>query len=147
MVVMAVIKPGEETIVYTALTPRVFALIAVGGMLAAIAMLVPGISGAFLLLLIGLYRTLLQAVSDLNILLLIPLILGAGIGLLVGAASIRFLLSKVPRETYGAVLGLVAGSVIVLYPGGFGNGVIIIISVISMLAGCVLSFIMGRQKE
>jgi len=147
MIVMAVLRPEEGTAVYTELTPRLFGMLVLGGALAATAMIVPGISGAFLLLIAGMYRTVLQAVSDLNIILLLPLVLGALAGLLIGAALVRFLLSKVPRETYGAVLGLVAGSVIVLFPGGFGDGGVIIFSVLSLLAGCAISFFMGRRTK
>jgi len=146
MIVMALFRPQEGTDLYTELTPRLFGLLTLGGALAAIAMIIPGISGAFLLLVAGMYRTVLQAVSDLNVSLLIPVVIGALVGLLIGAALVRFLLSKAPRETYGAVLGLVAGSIIVLFPGGFGEGVTIIFSVLSLLAGCAISFFMGRQK-
>ncbi|MCL2442633.1 MAG: DUF368 domain-containing protein [Treponema sp.] len=145
MVFMAIIKPEEGTVVYTELSPQVFGMLALAGALAAIAMIVPGISGAFMLLVIGYYRTVLQSVSDLNIALIIPVVLGAIAGLLLGAAFVRFLLSKAPRETYGAVLGLVIGSIFVLYPGGFGEGKGIIISVICLLVGFVASFIMGRK--
>jgi putative membrane protein len=147
MAVTAALKLAEESTVYTVLTPALFGMLAAGGALAAIAMIIPGISGTFLLLVIGLYRTCVQAVSDLNFLLLVPVALGAGIGLFAGAALVRFLLEKAPRETYGAVLGLVAGSVIVLFPGGAGSGVIAIFSAASMLAGCALSFLLGRQKR
>jgi len=147
MIVMRIFRPEEGTTVYTELTARLFGMLALGGLLAAIAMIIPGISGAFLLLVAGMYRTVLQAVSDLNLPLLIPVAVGAIIGLLIGAALVRFLLSKAPRETYGAVLGLVAGSVIVLFPGGFGDSVTIIFSILSLLAGCAISFFMGRQKS
>ncbi|MDR0323612.1 MAG: DUF368 domain-containing protein [Treponema sp.] len=145
MVVMAVVKPVEETAVYTILTPQVFGLLAGGGAIAAIAIIIPGISGAFLLLVLGLYRTALQAVSDLNILILFPLMFGAVFGLLAGAAFIRFLLSKVPKETYGAILGLVVGSVVVLFQG-FGTGSTIIFSTLCFLAGCIISFFWGKRE-
>ena len=147
MVVMAIARPDEGTVVYTELTPHLIPLLALGGIFSAIAMVIPGISGAFLLLIIGMYQTVLKAVSDLNIPLIVVFALGVIAGLLIGAAFIRYLLKKAPRETYGAVLGLVAGSVIVLFPGGFGEGVTIIISVISLLAGFALSFLLGSRKS
>jgi len=146
MVLMAIFKPEEGTVIYTELTPQVFGLFALGGALAAIAMIIPGISGSFLLLVIGLYQSTLKAVSDGNIMLLIPVALGAGLGLFLSAAFVRFLLSKAPRETYGTVLGLVTGSIIVLYPGGFGNGAGIIVSVVCLLLGFAISFFMGKKK-
>ena len=147
MVVMAVLKPAEESTYYTVLTPQLFGILSMGGMLAAMAMIIPGISGSFLLLVIGLYRTIVQAVSDLNVKLIVPVALGAIIGVLAGAAFVRFLLQKAPKETYGAVLGLVAGSVLVLYPGGLGSGAAVLFSVLSLLAGAAISFILGRKSK
>ena len=145
MAVMAIHKPAEGSVSWTVLTPQVFIILFAGGALAAIAMIVPGISGSFLLLVTGLYRTILQAVSDLNLPLVLPVALGAIMGILSGAAFVRFLLAKVPKETYGAVLGLVAGSVLVIFPGGFGSGITILFSVLSLLAGGSISFFVGRQ--
>jgi Predicted membrane protein len=147
MIVMAIFSPNEAVTVYTQITPRLFALLVLAGVFSAIAMIIPGISGAFLLLVIGLYRTVIQSVSELNIPLLIPFALGIIAGLLAGAALVRFLLSKAPTETYGAVLGLVAGSIVVLFPGGLGEGNIIIYSAVSFLAGAVISFLLSRQKR
>ncbi|MCL2277445.1 MAG: DUF368 domain-containing protein [Treponema sp.] len=147
MALIAVVNPEEGSAVYTEAALPVMALLALAGALAAIAMIIPGISGAFLLLVTGLYRTVLQAVSDANIPLLIPVVIGAVIGLLASAAFVRFLLLKVPQQTYGAVLGLVAGSVFVLYPGGFGEGSGIIISIFCLIAGFILSFIMSMKKK
>jgi putative membrane protein len=145
MVLIAMLKPEEGTTVYTELTLPVFGLLVLAGALGALAMIIPGISGAFLLLVVGMYRTVLKAVSDLNFLLLMPAILGAIVGILAGAALVRMLLSKALGPTYGAVLGLIAGSVFVLYPGGFGEGIGIAISVVCLFSGFFVSFFMGKR--
>ena len=147
MVVMAALKPEEGVALYTELSLPAFGLLALSGALGALAMIIPGISGAFLLLVIGMYPTVLKAVSELNIPLILPVILGAGLGLLLGAAFVRFLLKKASKQTYGAVLGFVAGSVIVLYPSGFGEGIGIIVSVAVFLGGFALSFIMSKKER
>jgi putative membrane protein len=145
MIVMAIFNPGESTVLYESALPLPGMFI-LAGMLAAIAMVIPGISGAFLLLVIGMYRTVLQAVSDLNIPLLAPFVLGIIAGLFIGAAFIRWLLAKVPEKTYSAVLGLVAGSVILLFPGGFGEGITILFSIISLLVGGAVSYFFSTQN-
>jgi len=147
MIIMAFIKPEEGSVIYTELTLPVFGMLALAGALAAIAMIIPGISGAFMLLVTGFYRTILQSVSDLNIPMILPVVLGAIAGLLISAAFVRFLLQKVPNETYGAVLGLVAGSIFVLYPGSFGEGIGIVISILCLFAGFTVSFLMSRFKK
>ena len=146
MAAMAVLRPAEDAASYTVLTLPLFGILVAVGALAALAMILPGTSGSFLLLVIGLYRTIVQAVSDLNIALIIPVAIGTIAGLFAGAALIRYLLEKAPRETYGAVLGLVAGSLIVLYPGGLGSGSAVLFSVLAAITGFAVSFIFGRQK-
>ncbi|MDR0563201.1 MAG: DUF368 domain-containing protein [Spirochaetaceae bacterium] len=146
MVAMSVLKPQEETALYTDLTPLVCGLLFTAGALAAIAMIIPGISGSFLLLATGMYRTIIQAVSDLRIALLMPTALGIATGLLAGAALVRFLMAKVPKQTYGAILGLVGGSVIILFPGGLGTGFTLIASILSVFAGGALSFIASERR-
>ena len=147
MAAMAVLRPAETTIAYNAITPQVFVTLAGAGALAAVAMILPGISGSFLLLVIGLYRSIVQAVSDLNIPLLIPIALGISAGLFIGAALVRFLIAKAPQETYGAVLGLVTGSILVLYPGSLGNGAGAIISLVCILTGAAISYFSGRHSH
>jgi len=92
------------------------AKLAVMGALAAVAMLIPGISGSFVLLILGVYPTVLQAVADFNMLLLIPIALGVGAGLVFGARLIAVLLERFPAPMYAFILGLVAGSILYLYP-------------------------------
>ena len=147
MALMAVLRPAEEAVPQTAITPPLFGILTAGGALAAVAMIIPGTSGSFMLLVVGLYRTVVQAVSDLNIPLIIPMALGTVIGIFAGAALVRYLLAKAPRETYGAVLGLVAGSLLVLFPGGLGSGTEIAFSLVSVFAGCAVSYLFGRRKN
>jgi putative membrane protein len=123
-------------------------MLVLAGALAAAAMVIPGISGAFFLLVIGMYRTILQAVSDLNIVFLAPFAIGVIAGLFTGAAFIRWLLVKAPQETYGAVLGLVAGSIVLLLPKGiFGEGITIIFSITALLAGSAISYFSSAKKN
>jgi putative membrane protein len=147
MVLMVILNPQEGEILYKELSLPAFGMLTAAGALGAIAMIIPGISGAFVLLVIGLYPTVLNSVSAFNIPLLIPVVLGACAGLLLGAAFVRFLLLKAPRVTYGAVFGLVAGSIIVLFPGGFNDLTGILISAVCLFAGLLISFFMGKQKR
>lgn len=131
---------------YTELTPGLFALLLGASALAAIAMIIPGISGSFLLLVLGAYTTIIGAISALNIPLLIPVALGVIIGLLGGAGLVRLLLAKIPAQTYGAILGLVAGSLVVIYPGVALN-LEMLVSVFCLATGFSLAFFSSRGKE
>ena len=106
----------QAAAVVTAFSLPFAAKLAVMGAVAAVAMLIPGISGSFVLLILGVYPTVLQAVADFNMLLLIPIALGVGAGLVFGARLIAVLLERFPAPMYAFILGLVAGSILYLYP-------------------------------
>ncbi len=88
-----------------------------GGALSAFAMILPGISGSFIMLLLGVYGTVIAAISSLNIWILLPMAAGCCIGLLAGAKLVAVLLGKFPQQTYCAILGLIAGSLVSIFPG------------------------------
>ncbi|MBQ8954715.1 MAG: DUF368 domain-containing protein [Clostridia bacterium] len=87
------------------------------GVIAVTTMIIPGISGSFVMLLIGFYGTIISAVADLNFFVLIPFAIGCVIGLFTMAKLIKWLLKKYPRPSYSAILGFVLGSILCIFPG------------------------------
>ena len=87
------------------------------GVIAVATMIIPGISGSFVMLLIGFYGTIISAVADLNFLVLIPFGIGCVIGLFTVAKLIKWLLKKYPMPSYSAILGFVLGSILCIFPG------------------------------
>lgn len=119
MIVMTVFKDfSGSSVIYTELSGSLFLLLLVSGALGAVAMIIPGISGSFLLLAIGTYATVIGSVSDFNIPLMIPTAIGILLGLFFGAFLVRTLMKKVPTQTYGSILGLVIGSIFTVFPLG-----------------------------
>ena len=99
-------------------------LLAGAGAVAVCAMILPGISGAFLLLMLGLYGAVIGAVTDLLLVDLVVLAAGAAVGLALFSSLLGLLLERA-RDTVMAVLvGLMAGSLRVLWPWPNGVGVI-----------------------
>ena len=92
-------------------------LYVVYGVIAVTTMIIPGISGSFVMLLIGFYGTIISAVADLNFLVLVPFGVGCVVGLFTVAKLIKWLLKKYPRPSYSAILGFVLGSILCLFPG------------------------------
>ena len=131
--------------IQTELTPLLAVKLFIGLACATIAMIIPGISGSFLMLVVGVYSTVIAAISDFNIPLLIPAVIGGVIGLLGGAKLVRFLMAKVPAQTYGAIMGLVLGSILVIFPG-FGGFATVATSLLAAAVGFVVSFFAGREK-
>ena len=87
------------------------------GVIAVATMIIPGISGSFVMLLIGFYGTIISAVADLNFLVLIPFGIGCVIGLFTVAKLIKWLLKKYRMPSYSAILGFVLGSILCIFPG------------------------------
>lgn len=89
----------------------------VAGMISAFSMIIPGISGSFIMLTLGVYSSVITAVSEFNLAILIPVGIGVLIGLVGGIKLVKILLTRYNQGTYMAILGLVIGSVLVIYPG------------------------------
>lgn len=82
----------------------------VSGMIAICAMILPGISGAFILLILGQYQFVLNAVRALDILSLLAVGLGAVVGLLGFSRILSWLLKHHEHMTVAALIGFMLGS-------------------------------------
>ena len=94
------------------------------GALAICAMVLPGISGSFLLLIVGMYAALLAAVDDIAVAQLLIFCSGAAIGLALFSTLLHRLLTNFRRPTTAVLLGLLLGSMRVLWPWPNGVGII-----------------------
>ncbi len=80
------------------------------------AMILPGVSGAFLLEVLGLYRTTLEALRSLDVAYVATFALGAGLGLGLAAKGLSWLLDRYHDLTMAVLVGLLAGSLRALWP-------------------------------
>ncbi len=88
----------------------------VAGSIAICAMILPGISGSFILLILGKYEQILQAVSNRDILTLAVFAIGCIIGILSFSRIVSWLLKKHHAITIGLLAGFMLGSVNELWP-------------------------------
>jgi len=87
------------------------------GVLAICSMILPGLSGSFVLLLLGNYELLMiDAVKNINLLQLIPFGLGAFFGLLAFSHFLSWVFKKFRDETIATLTGFVFGSLGILWP-------------------------------
>lgn len=114
---------------------------------AAIAMIIPGVSGSFVMLTLGVYTTVIGAVKDLDFAIIIPCAIGAVIGLVFGARLITWLMKKYSLMTYSAILGLVAGSIYVILPAGFGLNLATLAGVVCLAIGAFIAYIVGKNTK
>ena len=86
------------------------------GMIAICAMVLPGISGSFLLLLMGMYQPVISAVVAVDFSVLAVFFTGCLIGLLAFARFLKALLARYRATTLSTLIGVLAGSLIALWP-------------------------------
>ena len=91
-------------------------ILALGGALAACAMLLPGVSGAFVLLVLNQYGHVLGAVGRLDLGVLAPFALGALLGLAFASRALAWCLRRFRRRTMLVMSGVVLGSLHALWP-------------------------------
>jgi len=92
------------------------AVFAAAGAVAIVAMILPGISGSFILLMIGMYEAVLDAVNDRELAVLAVLAIGAIIGLAAFSTLLDRLLQDHHDPVMAILIGVMAGSLRVLWP-------------------------------
>jgi putative membrane protein len=89
---------------------------ALAGAIAICAMILPGISGSFILVILGMYTEVLGAVNDRDFTVLIAFMLGCVVGLALFSTLLNWLLERYHRWVLAAMIGLMLGSTRVLWP-------------------------------
>ena len=97
-------------------TPNAIWFTFVSGSIAICAMILPGISGSFILLILGQYEPILEAVKDRNILKLAVFAAGCAVGILTFSRVVSWLLRKYHSVTIGLLSGFMLGSINELWP-------------------------------
>lgn len=106
---LAFFKPAQES--------QNFVYLMLCGVVAICSMLLPGLSGSFVLILMGNYQLImLDAVPDFNISIIAPVAIGAGVGFILLSHGISYLLHKHELSTIGALTGFILGSLVIIWP-------------------------------
>lgn len=120
------------------------------GTVAGIGGVAPGLSGSVLLVILGLYEKTVNAMGTLftnfrkNVLFLIPLVLGLGVGVLTFSKIVDYFLSNFEFYTRYAFLGLVIGTVPLFHrevkKNGFGKRYYVVIAAAAAAGLCLFGF-------
>ena len=107
--------------VFIALSPVIslemgLAGVFLAGFLAVCAMILPGISGSFILVLLGMYSTTLVALKSLDLVFILVFVIGAGCGLLCFSRLLHWLLRRFHQGTMAVLTGFLFGSLLVVWP-------------------------------
>jgi putative membrane protein len=92
------------------------------GMIAICAMILPGISGAFILILLGVYEYVLDALRTFDSVVIIVFAAGCVLGLLTFSHILAWTFFYYRQQTYAVLIGMLSASVVVMWPGeAFSN--------------------------
>lgn len=141
----------ESSVIIEKISLSSFLLLIISSIISSACMVIPGISGSFIFLLFGVYSSIISAISNFNIPILFIVAVGCIIGFLGGAKIIHFLLNKYSIYTYWGILGLVFGSIPVIFSNILKNDYIhfdfkLILSVIFMILGALISYLSSNDK-
>ncbi|MEX2524658.1 MAG: DUF368 domain-containing protein [Gammaproteobacteria bacterium] len=138
------------------------------GAVSICAMILPGISGSFVLLILNKYSTVFNAIGYFQLAVLIPFILGAVTGLLLFSRLLSLLLNRCYRATMQFITGLLVASLWVIWPfqdrtyemvGGSSKIIastpalpyeidgMFLLSVLLFAAGCAVVFVMHAMVK
>lgn len=137
---------GETLTLSTGLIIKYF----IAGMCASSAMLLPGISGSFMLLVFGVYGTVMLAISEVVKLNFagLPILLAVGFGVLAGfiisSKIIQYFLTHHKLMTFALIIGFVVGSLFAVFPGLPTNIVMWFVSLVVFIIGFIVSLALGR---
>lgn len=124
----------------------------VAGFIACVALIIPGISGSYLLLTLGLYEKVIDLIKfdgdfskiGANILQLLPFGLGIIVGVILTVKGIEYLLKNHRNESYLAIIGFVGGSAVTLFMENIPYGLHILYSLIAFAIGAAIAYTLNR---
>jgi putative membrane protein len=109
------------------------------GFLIAGSIVIPGVSGSVMLMLFGVYGMVLEAISSVDIPVLLPLCVGLGIGVLVFTKLMEYLLKNYYGITFYAILGFVIGAIPEVITG-FSWDYIGMLSIVLLFVSFIVSY-------
>ena len=129
------------------MNPVLFITLLLGVTVAAVAMIIPGVSGSFVMVLLGLYTTVIGAIKSLDFMILIPTAIGVFIGIVFGAKLISALMKRYSLLVYSAIMGLVIGSLYAVFPDGFGLNLETLAGFVALIIGGAIAVLVGKNTE
>ncbi|MDP5275365.1 DUF368 domain-containing protein [Chengkuizengella axinellae] len=141
---MRFFQEESNAAIWDTIGPTELVLLFLSGWMASSAMILPGVSGSFLLLLFGVYPTIIRAVSDFDLVILAVVGLGVILGLAIMSRLLHYLISNFSTMMYAIIIGMVSGSTIVIFPGLDGE---ILLSLITLCLGLAAAYALGKIEH
>ena len=122
-----------------------FLLKLAGGIILAIALVLPGVSASQMLYTLGIYEELIACIGDLRVVPLIPLGIGTVLGILLVTKTLDLLMSKYPKQTFLTIFGFILGSLPELFPRNVAGNYLL--CGVCAAVGFLLAYGIGKSER
>lgn len=141
VVALSILK-GENVVSFENMQVINYIMLFLVGVVAAATMIIPGVSGSFVLMLLGYYKPIVDTIGDLtkfnniwqDMMILVPFGIGVLVGIVAISKLLEFLFKKYEVKTYFGVMGFIMASIITIFTGAEG----LVFSVPQLLIGLIL---------
>lgn len=155
IILLSILNPGDAVASLDVISLKNIVLLFLVGVIAAATMVIPGISGSFVLMLLGFYKPIIETISSLtsftnvghNLIVLGVFGVGVLVGIFVVAKIIEYLLEKKETLTYYAILGFVTSSIVGIFmPLSGYNLTNISVGAVLLFLGYFISYQLAKLK-
>ena len=116
-----------------------------GGILLAIALVLPGVSASQMLYTLGIYEEMMACIGELRLLPLVPIGIGTAVGIVLVTKTLETLMTRYPRQTFLIIFGFILGSIPELYPRNVeGNS---LLCGVCVAVGFLLAYLVGKRER
>jgi putative membrane protein len=123
-----------------------FLMLILAGLIIAVALVLPGISASYILLMLGMYDITLMAIKDLNLFYLVPLAVGVIGGTLLTAGVLEKAMKRHTQFTYMLIIGFMLGSLVQIFPGIPPSNELFY-CVLTFFSGFIVILWLGRRRQ
>ena len=122
------------------------------GIIASSAMILPGISGSLILVILGVYKILVEALDNLDFKIISSFIVGAVIGVISFSKILKWLFKNYKSLAYSIILGLVIGSIEKIWPWNKSfsaelSNLDLFLSISLVILGFIIVFLLEKTKK
>lgn len=156
VICMAFMKEGTNVVSIANPAISKMLILTLVGMITAATMVIPGVSGSFVLMLLGFYEPIVNTIGNItdfslltnNLMILVPFGIGILLGIILISKLIEYLFAKHETPTYYAILGFIIASVITLAMNAFSadkTNLQIIFGIILFIIGSIIGYKLGDE--
>ena len=122
------------------------------GIIASSAMILPGISGSLILVILGVYKILVEALDNLDVKIISSFIVGGVIGVISFSKILKWLFNNYKSLAYSIMLGLVIGSIEKIWPWNKSfsaelSNLDLFLSISLVILGFIIVFLLEKTKK